>query len=102
MKTYSEFLNRLGARESGGNYQAVNKYGYLGKYQMGELALVDTGYYTSDGTKNNDWSGTWTGKDGINSKDDFLNSEQAQENAIRLYIDRQWSYITYYQLDVYI
>jgi len=44
MNTFIDFLNRLGARESGGkdgNYQAVNKDGYLGKYQMGEAALID-------------------------------------------------------------
>jgi Ca2+-binding RTX toxin-like protein/LysM repeat protein len=102
MKTYTEFLNRLGARESGNDYQAVNKYGYLGKYQMGELSLIDTGYYINDGTKKNDWTETWTGKDGINSKEDFRNSPQAQENAIREYIDKQWSYVRHYGLDKYI
>ena len=46
MKGTKEFLNDLGARESCGNYKAFNKYGYAGKYQMGEAAMVDAGYYT--------------------------------------------------------
>jgi hypothetical protein len=45
MKTLQDFLNDLGARESGGNYKAFNKFGYAGKYQMGEMALIDCGYY---------------------------------------------------------
>ena len=32
MKTLQDFLNDLGARESGGNYKAFNKFGYAGKY----------------------------------------------------------------------
>ena len=28
MKNLEQFLNDLGARESGGNYQAFNKYGF--------------------------------------------------------------------------
>ena len=44
-KTLEDFYNDLGARESGGNYKAVNSFGYIGKYQMGEAAMVDAGYY---------------------------------------------------------
>lgn len=46
-KTLNDFYNNLGARESGGNYSSVNKYGYVGKYQMGEAAMIDAGYYKS-------------------------------------------------------
>ena len=45
MKTLEQFLNELGNCESGGYYRAFNKFGYAGKYQMGEMALVDCGYY---------------------------------------------------------
>jgi len=41
-------------------------------YQMGEAALIDAGYYKADGTKTNDWTGQWTGKNGIYSKQDFF------------------------------
>jgi hypothetical protein len=64
---------------------------------MGEQALQDAGYYKGDSspTKNN-WKGTWTGKDGVNSREDFLNNPQAQENAIRAYVDKQRGYIEHY------
>ena len=66
MKTLQQFLNDLGARESAGNYKAFNRYGYAGKYQMGEMALVDIGYYKKASKKyNNDWSGEFLGKDNI-------------------------------------
>ena len=94
MKTLQQFLNDLGARESGGNYRAFNKYGYAGKYQMGEAALIDAGYYqkTSHGY-NNDWSGKFLGKDGIYSIQDFLNNPKAQENAQIIFKKKQWGYL---------
>ena len=103
MKTYKDFLNDLGARESGGNYQAFNKYGYAGKYQMGEAALIDAGYYKkASKIYNNDWSGVFTGKDGINSIQDFLNSPQAQENAQICFKKCQWRYLKALGADKYI
>ena len=102
MKNFSEFLTNLAARESGGSYTVVNQYGYLGKYQVGEASLIDTGYYKKDGTSTNDWKGEWTGKDGVWSKDDFLSKAQAQENAIRAYIDKQWGYIEKLGLDKFV
>ena len=94
MKTYQQFLNDLGMRESSGDYTAFNKYGYLGKYQMGEMALVDCGYYKKDNKKyNNDWSGEFLGKDGIYSIQDFLNNKQAQENAQKIFKKKQWTYL---------
>ena len=103
MKTFQEFLNDLGARESGGNYKAFNKYGYAGKYQMGEAAMIDAGYYKKDNGKyNNDWSGKFTGKDGVNSILDFLNSPIAQENAQRIFKKRQWMYLKAVGADKYV
>lgn len=95
MKTLEQFLTDLGARESGGNYRAFNKYGYAGKYQMGEMALVDAGYYRKGINQpyNNDWSGTFTGKDGVKSIQDFLNNPDAQENAQIIYKKKQWGYL---------
>ena len=50
--SYDNFFEALGMRESSGNYAAIQaKYHYLGKYQMGEGALIDTGYYTDDGKR---------------------------------------------------
>ncbi|AOW12147.1 hypothetical protein LPB72_14330 [Hydrogenophaga crassostreae] len=102
MPTYNEFLEKVAAKESGGRYDIANSIGYLGKYQMGESALIDSGYYQKDGTRKNDWAGTWTGKDGVESKDDFLKSPNAQENAVKDYMKVQWGYIRHYGLDKYV
>ena len=94
MKTLQDFLTDLGARESGGNYKAFNRYGYAGKYQMGEAALIDAGYYKKpSGRFNNDWSGIFTGRDGVKSIKDFLNNPVAQENAQIIFKKRQWGYL---------
>ena len=93
MKTTQDFLEALGKRESGGNYKAFNKYGYAGKYQMGEAALIDAGYYEKRGNYNNDWSGIFLGRDNVYSIKDFLNSPKAQENAQIAYKRRQWLYL---------
>lgn len=76
-KSLEELLKDLGFSESSGRYDVVNSAGYLGKYQMGGSALTDAGYYKlNPNGKENDWLGTFTGKDNVNSKEDFLNSPQ--------------------------
>ncbi|MGE4170394.1 MAG: DUF3892 domain-containing protein [Candidatus Margulisiibacteriota bacterium] len=104
MKTYDAFFEALGQKESSGNYSVVQKkYGYLGKYQMGEAALIDSGYYKRDGKINNSFlDNFWTGKDGVHSKQDFLENHQAQENAIREYMKVQWRYIISVNLDRFV
>ncbi len=101
MKTYDAFFEALGQRESSGNYSAIQKrYGYLGKYQMGEAALIDCGYYKRDGKITNSFLDQfWTGKDEVKSRQDFLDNHQAQENAIREYMKVQWRYIIAKDLD---
>ena len=101
-KDYEAFLWALGLRESSGRYDVENPWGYLGKYQMGEEALIDASYYLQDGTAKNDWKGQWTGKDGVWSKEDFLSSPWAQENAIRIFMEKLWSYIQTLGLDAYV
>jgi len=102
MKTLNDFFNDLGARESGGKYNIINKYGYAGKYQMGEMALVDAGYYVKKNARyNNDWSGKFTGKDGVKSLKDFLNNPQVQENAQIIYKKKQWGYLKAVGADKY-
>ena len=103
MKTLQQFLTNLGARESGGKYNIINRYGYAGKYQMGEMALVDAGYYMKPSKKyNNDWSGVFTGKDGIKSIQDFLNNPAVQEKAQIIYKKKQWGYLKAVGADKYI
>lgn len=102
-KNTQDFYNDLGARESGGNYKAINRWGYVGKYQMGEAALVDTGYYNKKSKNyNNDWSGQFTGKDGIYSLNDFLKNKQAQENAQYEFKKTQWKQLKNLGADKYI
>lgn len=105
MASYQDFLDDLGQRESSGDYKIVNTLGYLGKYQFGEAALVDLGYYKGDKTNNGDeqdWIGGWTKKDGITSEKDFLSSVTAQENAIREWLDLQWDYIKEFSLEPHV
>ena len=42
-KTFTAFLDKVGELESGGKYSIISKFGYLGKYQIGRLALRDIG-----------------------------------------------------------
>ena len=61
---------------------------------MGEMALVDCGYYQKKTRYfNNDWTGKFTGKDNVNSIQDFLSKPLAQENAIKIYMKKQWGYL---------
>ncbi|MBD9357325.1 TIGR03758 family integrating conjugative element protein [Methylomonas albis] len=100
---YSDYLAALSAKESGNKPASVNPYGFLGSYQMGESALIDAGYYQKDPTPNvNDWQGSWTGKNGIYSKTDFLANASGQTQAISDYNNKQWSMIQTLGLDSYV
>ncbi len=85
----------LGKRESGNNYSAVNQLGYVGKYQMGAAMLQDLGY-VKKGTRNKDLndSTVWTGKDGISSKQEFLDSPEVQETAMDAELDMNTKRLT--------
>ena len=86
-----EYYRKLAERESSNNPKAVNDFGFIGLYQMGEPALIDVGYYKPDGSKKNDWIGEWTGKNGINSKEDFLSHPEVQDKAIKEYHSIIWN-----------
>lgn len=80
---------QTGWSESGCKYTVTNQLNYCGKYQMGAAALVEIGYVKLDAfrlygsnNKANNYPSSWTGKDGINSKEDFLNNGPVQEKAI--------------------
>jgi hypothetical protein len=94
---FRDMLEALGQRETGlrpgdpNQYKKENPLGFIGKYQFGEALLIDLGYYKADvyynggqnGVDKNYWRGAWTGKNGANSKQDFMNNPQIQETAIR-------------------
>lgn len=104
------FLKKLFASEGGADPKVINRYGYIGKYQFGEDALADLGYYKKDGTKNRnakgkfeyDWVGEWSGKNGIHSLDDFLTSEPAQDRAAREWVELLCKKMKHFKLQQYV
>lgn len=100
--TYADFLKAVAQRESSMNPNAHNPYGYVGLFQMGEAALIDAGYYKSDGSGKNDWTGAWTGKNGVTSLAAFKNDPQAQITAITDYHQKVWGYVKGMGLDQYV
>lgn len=111
MQTYQDFLNALGFRESSSipdgvqNYDVENPFGFIGKYQFGEAALYDLGYYGTDNSDRNlfknDWVGNWSGKNGIHSKQDYLSNGFVQEIIIRDWQGILWNRIQFLALDKY-
>lgn len=82
-------MTQIGWTESGCKYDVVNTIGYCGKYQFGAAALVETGHIKRDayslygGNKAITIPSSWTGKDGINSKEDFLSNGPVQEKLMQ-------------------
>ncbi len=100
--SYNQFFAALRQRESGNDYSAVNGYGFIGAYQFGEAALIDLGYVVNDGSAfNNDFGGGFTGKNGIDSRSEFLNKPDAQDTAAEEWFELLWNRIAYYDLDIY-
>lgn len=88
---YVDFLKALGQRESSMLPGAINYAGYVGLFQFGEAALQDVGLYAGDSSpRQNDWSGTFTGKYGVTSLADFLADPDAQLQAVTAYHARLW------------
>ncbi len=66
-------------------YRSTNSLGFVG-YQFGEALLIDLGYYDDDvyygnGAAKNTWDGTWTGKNGVDSLEEFMTAK-AQNVAL--------------------
>ncbi len=66
-KSYYDFCKDLGFQESSNNYKAVNRLGYLGKYQFGSSTL------------------RWVG---VKNKTEFLNNPLLQERALKALISK--------------
>ncbi len=103
---FGDYLVALADRESSGNPSIENSFGYLGLYQMGEMALDDAHWYkeTSPDTQANDWVGAWIGDApsySVVSKETFLGNTTGQNAAIHSYYDRIWGYILYFDLHDY-
>jgi uncharacterized protein (TIGR02594 family) len=79
---WAQYLDKLGEMEAGNNYGAVNRLGYCGRWQFGAGALVDTGYVRAGTTNRALLSpAAWTGKDGVDSRADWLARPDAQDIA---------------------
>ncbi|WP_017316185.1 hypothetical protein [Mastigocladopsis repens] len=103
--SYEDFLTALAIRETGQQNPPTNienQLGFIGKYQFGEALLKDLGYYDTpnpyigggNGVDRNNWQGRWTGKNGINSKQDFLNNKNdVQDKAIKEAFEYRWNLI---------
>lgn len=83
------YLAQTGYTESGGKYDTVNQFGYVGKYQLGSAALQDLGY-VKPGTPQTPEAlanpNNWTGANGRPaSLDEFLASPSTQEQAMYNY-----------------
>lgn len=91
-------LAQIGYNESGGNYsvQGGSNGHFLGKYQIGAGALVDQGYispsaYKSEGNAVINDPSAWTGQNGMNSAQDFLNSNNVQETVMSNYTQNNYN-----------
>lgn len=86
---YKSYAEKIGEKESGGNYSAVNTLGYLGKYQFGAMALQDMGL-VKKGTslKGLDSPENWNIPGG---KQAFLNNAQLQEETMLRYTRQNYS-----------
>lgn len=96
-RNYRDFLNDLGMRESSDDYTAVNRFHYMGRYQLGSLALREIGFM--------DENGAWTAlanSYGIYSEADFLHSPEGQDAAVTAYHKKTCEYIRVLGLDEYI
>lgn len=75
------------------NPRAVNQFGYSGLYQFGTAALQTAGVYEPSAGENlntNQFTGRFKvpGFPGVQTREDFLNSEAAQREAFKLHIDK--------------
>ena len=85
----ADFLRNIRMSEGSGNYQTNTGNGFYGAYQMGKPALIDAGYMNRDGS--------WTGKNGVNSLEDYLNNPTAQDDAFLSYGEKNLGYLGNWQ-----
>lgn len=93
-------MTQIAFVESQCNYNPPGPSTFLGKYQLGLLALIDVGYIkfqakTWYGTSNAGLSqpDSWAAKNGITSKEKFLASRDDQENAMYQLLQTNFNYL---------
>ncbi|MFH2031477.1 MAG: hypothetical protein ABIJ40_12825 [Bacteroidota bacterium] len=75
IKDFYEFREAIGMRESSNNYQAVNRFGFCGRFQFGKPRLWDLGY-SLDGYKPHWYN--FRDKKPL-TKFEFLNNKELQD-----------------------
>jgi len=90
---YQDYLDAIGFRESSDRYDLVNRFGFMGRYQIGREALQDIGWMDS----NRNWTEE-AATYGVISREDFLANHEAQDIAVELYHRVLWRYLTNYGL----
>lgn len=97
-KDYHAFREAIKQRESSGNYQAINKFGFLGAYQFGKRRLWDLGY-SIDNYKPH-WYNL-NSKKRIN-KQEFLSNKSLQDSIFFSHVQDCIKQIRKKKLDKYI
>ena len=88
---FDVYKDALGRHESTDNYEKVNKYNYLGRYQFGSRDLQSLGMVKKETTqaglnKDSNWL--------VGSKKEFLSSPEMQDEALRKATERNYAYLT--------
>lgn len=88
-------MAQIGYAESTGEYDVINKQGYVGKYQLSSSALEEVGYLkpgtpqTAEAINNpNNWRG---GSEAPANVQEFLNNPAAQEQAMQNYTKNNYA-----------
>lgn len=89
MRTYAAFKDALGQRESSNNYQAKNRYGYLGRYQFGKVRLCDLGLCMRMTMTRIEWLHGLT-------EQAFLDCAMLQDLVFDLHVSKLRAYVRWY------
>jgi len=92
---WAKYGSVLGQRESSNNYHSVNQFGFCGRWQFGVGARIDGGY-VRPGTQQHNVSSpnVWLGKDGVFSREDWLDNEDVQNAAMVVYTKAHFNALT--------
>ena len=90
-------MTQIAWNESGFKNSAVTPSGsYLGKYQTGAAVLTDQGYIKDDayakyGSAAVQYPSSWTGKNGVDSKESFLSNGAVQEQTMTALLNSNYN-----------
>ena len=89
---WGKYLEILGKRESNNNFRAINRFGYIGRWQFGALALIDANYVKRGASNSKlDQASWWLGRKKVSSRADwFDNKNDCQFDAMSTYTRRNY------------